>query len=53
MQMNPNLMLELARMRQEELLVKAEKARLVRRAVPDRHAPMEPPPDVNWRRSTA
>jgi hypothetical protein len=50
MDLNPNVMMDLARMRHEELLVAAEKARLVRSTAPDRHAPLEPPSDLQWRR---
>jgi hypothetical protein len=50
MDMNPSMMMDLARMRHEERLVAAEKARLVRSAAPDRHAPLEPPADIRWRR---
>jgi hypothetical protein len=53
MVMNPNVLMDLARMRNEELLIAAEKARLVRLAVPEPHAPVEPPSDVLWRRLTA
>jgi hypothetical protein len=52
MDLNPKVMMDLARMRHEELLVAAQKARLVRSAVPDRHAPLEPTADLEWRRAT-
>jgi hypothetical protein len=53
MVMNPNVLMDLTRLRNEELLVAAERARLARSAAPDQHSPLEPPPDVQWRRSTA
>jgi hypothetical protein len=50
MDMNPNVMMDLARMGHEERLVSAQKARLVRSAAPEAHAPLEPPAEVHWRR---
>jgi hypothetical protein len=53
MVMNPNVLMDLIRLRNEELLVAAERARLARSAAPDQHSPLEPAPEVWWRRSTA
>jgi hypothetical protein len=50
MDMNPNVMMDLARLGHEERLVSAQKARLVRSAAPEAHAPLEPPAEVHWRR---
>jgi hypothetical protein len=53
MVMNPNVLMDLTRLRNEELLVAAEKARLARSAAPERHSPADPPRDIRWRRSKA
>jgi hypothetical protein len=53
MVLNPNVLMDLTRLRNEELLAAAEKARLARSAAPEQHSPMDPPPEVQWRRSTA
>lgn len=48
MDMNPNLLMDMALMRQRELLAAAQKARLARRTAPDQHSPLEPASDVEW-----
>jgi hypothetical protein len=48
MDLNPNVMMDLARMRHQERLVATQKARLARTTAPDRHSPLEPAVDVEW-----
>jgi hypothetical protein len=51
--LNPNAMWDLARLRNHELLVDAQRARLARGSAPEQHSPLEPPQDIDWRRSKA
>jgi hypothetical protein len=53
MVMNPNVLMDLIRLQNQELLVAAERARLASSAAPDEHSPQEQAPEVWWRRSTA
>jgi hypothetical protein len=50
--LNPNVMWDLARLRNHEVLVEAERARVAHGAAPEKHSPLEPQLDFEWRRST-
>jgi hypothetical protein len=43
MDLNPNVLMDLAQIRNQEMLVAAQRARLARSATPERHSPLEPP----------
>jgi hypothetical protein len=52
MDLNPNVLMDLARIRNHEMLVAAERARLARSVAPEQHSPLEPPTERQLARST-
>jgi hypothetical protein len=53
MDLNPNVLMDLARIRNHEMLAAAERKRLARTGAPERHSPLEPPTELRQTRSTA
>src|ERR1700730_6162020 len=53
MDLNPNVLMDLARLRTHEMLVAAERRRLARTAAPERHSSLEPPTELRQTPSTA
>jgi hypothetical protein len=53
MDLNPNVLMDLALLRNHEMLVAAERRRLARTAAPERHSSQEPPKELRQTPSTA